>query len=338
MHSTNANMSRVPYDFDMNASAPNRQPATAALREVLADLPYLVATADTGGVSAAADELNVPQPTVSRGLARLSAHVGAPMLLRKGRGVQLSSEAMELLPHAQRAVAAAQLGLRTASHHAEARANTVSISFQHTLGRTVVPALLNAVLADRPGTRFELHQGSREYCVETLDTGSVDFTLLSPPHDPAPGIETVRLYAEPLVLAVALDHRWAKRGSIRLNELAGEPLLAMRKEYGLRGLVDKILDQAGIHTAPAFEGEDIQTLRGLVSAGLGVAVLPPAIPSAPDVVELPILDATATREIGISWRTSPIEVAADGSAAQALFRVVSSGQQWLPTQNGTSGG
>ena len=93
-------MAVVPYDWDMG------ELRTPHLREMLSDLPYLVAIAETGGVTAAADELGVPSRRVSRAAARLAGRVGAPMLVRSGRGIELSPEALEFLPYAQRAVAA----------------------------------------------------------------------------------------------------------------------------------------------------------------------------------------------------------------------------------------
>jgi DNA-binding transcriptional LysR family regulator len=299
---------------------------TAELRQVLADLPYLLAVAATGGVTAAADDLAVPQPTVSRGLARLAGHLGVPVLARSGRGVELSAEAAELLPHAGRALAAVSAGVEAARRLAAERANTATVTFQHTLGRTVVPALVRAVLEGRPGTHFELRQGSREVCVDALEAGSADVVLLAPAYPGGAGVETVKLYAEPLMLVVPAGHRLARRRSVRVTDLAGERLLVTRPESGLRGLVDELLAGAGLDVDLAFEGEDVQTLRGLAAAGLGVAILPPAIPAASDVIEVPLADPGAVREIGVSWRTDR----ASTPAADALHDVVRGGRGWLP--------
>jgi DNA-binding transcriptional LysR family regulator len=307
---------------------------TPDLREILADLPYLIAVADTGGVGAAADELGVPQSTVSRSLARLAGRLGAPVLARRGRGVELTSEAASFLPYARRALDEVLTGAAVAARRAQERDSTATVAFQHTLGRTVVPALLRAVLERRPDTRFELHQGSRDLCVDALENRHADIVLLSPPYEGAEGAEggegggvrTLRLYAEPLVLAVPPQHPLARRRRIRLRELDGEVLLQMRPEFGLRGQVDRILGRAGVVPRRGFEGEDIHTLRGLVAAGLGVAILPMASPPPTDVVEIAIADADATREIGISWRTGEDS----SSAARTVFELAARPGAWLP--------
>lgn len=301
---------------------------TSRLREVLADLPYLVTVAETGGVGAAADELGVPQSTVSRGLARLADRLGSPVLVRRGRGVELSAEAFAFLPHARRALDEVLTGTGDAVRRAAERDSTATIHFQHTLGRRVVPALVRAVLERRPHTKFELHQGSRDLCVGALESGRTDVALMSPPHAEGAGIRTVGLYAEPLVLAVAPQHPFAQRSRVRLRELDGRVMLQMGTAFGLRAHVDHILSEAGVVPERGFEGEDVQTVRGLVAAGLGIAILPPASPPTGDVLEIPIADRIANREIGISWRTGR----PSSSAGAVVIELAAHPEAWLPAR------
>ena len=302
------------------------------VRDVLADLPLLVAVARHEGVTAAAEELGIPQPTVSRGIARLALRVGAPMLTRSGRGVELSPEARAILPFAERAISALSDGMDAMRRDRNERDETVSIAFQNTLGRSVVPALLRALLGERPSSRFRLRQGARVLCVESLESGEADVALVSPPLEAGDGIRTVRLYAEPLVLAVPTAHPFAGRDAVALAALGEERMLMLGPAYGLRTIVDELLVRAGISPQIAFEGEDIHTLRGLVSAGLGVAILPPAAATTPDVAEVPISDAHAEREIGISWSTTR----ARSAAATALCELAESSDAWLPERNRAS--
>ncbi|GAA4660792.1 LysR family transcriptional regulator [Gordonia humi] len=304
----------------------NSEVVTSALREVLADLPYLVAVAETGGVTAAADELGVPQPTVSRGLQRLADRLDAPMIVRSGRGVELSPEAVEFLPYAQRAVDTVRSGIEATGARADQRANTVSLAFQNDMGRVVIPALLRAVLARRPGTDFDLRQGSRTLCTDALESGGIDAAIVSPPYDGDLDVETARLFAEPLVLAVPAGHRFAHRTRIRLDELTDEHMLQLRPEFGLRGHVDRLLAAAGATPVRGFEGEDLHTLRGLVAVGLGVAILPPAAPTPAGIVEVAIADTAAHREIGVSWPRDAVF----SPAAQTTIDVAARTSSWLP--------
>lgn len=103
----------------------------------------------------------------------------------------------------------------------------------------------------------------------------MDLCLVAPlPDDPA---FTARpLDEQRLHLVVPADHRLAGRRRIRLAEVAEEPFVGLERGYGLRAITDGFCAQAGFVPRLAFE-EETETLRGLVAAGLGVALLPPAL-------------------------------------------------------------
>lgn len=79
--------------------------------------------------------------------------------------------------------------------------------------------------------------------------------------------------------------------------------MVLTRGHGLRQIFDKMCAEAGFVPELAFEGEDIATLRGLVGAGLGIAVLPPAITNDATVVDITITKPTAHRQVGAVWQT-----------------------------------
>jgi DNA-binding transcriptional LysR family regulator len=303
----------------------------APSRPLLSALPLLAAVAETGGVSAAADELGVPQSTVSRGIARLERELGCALLERDGRGIRLTPDGQHFATTTHRAldlITDAITQLRTDAAH---RADTLSIVFQNSLGRSVIPALVKALVTQRPGTHVNLRQGGRAFCLTEFTDGAADLVLVSPPAPPAENITTVSLYTEHLVLAVPRTHRLAQHPTIRLPDLEGEPTLALSPAYGLRSITDTLLRHAGVRVTYAFEGEDVQTVRGLVAAGLGVAIVPP-LGSSPDLTEIPIDDPHATRELAASWKSDGHSSASGQRAAlTALIDLVRTDLTWLPT-------
>jgi DNA-binding transcriptional LysR family regulator len=85
---------------------------------------------------------------------------------------------------------------------------------------------------------------------------------------------------------------------VDIADVADEPFIVMRDGFGLRSITDRLFRAAGIRPEIAFEGEEATTLRALVAAGLGVAVVPPGDPVA-GVAETVI--AGAYRTIGLAW-------------------------------------
>ncbi|WP_232519691.1 LysR substrate-binding domain-containing protein [Actinosynnema pretiosum] len=110
------------------------------------------------------------------------------------------------------------------------------------------------------------------------------------------------LRTQELVLVVHASHRLAaRRRAVRVADLAGEAFVGLERGYGLRQITDELCAAAGFTPELAFEGQETETVRGLVSAGLGVAVLP-AADHPTDLVELPLLPR-AERRIALVWPT-----------------------------------
>jgi DNA-binding transcriptional LysR family regulator len=270
------------------------------------ELRWFVAVAEREHVTAAAAELHVSQPALSRALARVQDHVGVPLFDRDGRRLRLNRYGRLYLEHARRALAQLDAGHdELAGATGASGGGTVVLAFLHTLGSWLVPALLRGFAAEHPGITLQLAQDSASEMLEALRSGSADLVLTSPrPDDPAIGWHA--LASEPLRLAVPPGHRLGGRRRVRLAEVADERFVAMKPEYGLRGVTDELCDRAGFTPRIAFEGDDIGTLRGLVAAGLGVALLPPPHAAGAELADpatpyLHVADRGAARELGLAW-------------------------------------
>ncbi len=271
------------------------------IRAVLAPrLAYFEAVARHEHVTRAAHELGVPQSTLSRAMVRLEADLGVALFARKGRTVSLTPAGRTFLGSAERALAEVEKAADSVRADADPTAGRVSFGFLHTMGSETVPALIRGFRADHPKVRFQLVQNYGEAMIERLRAGGLDLCLTSPVPD-APDLVTRRLDEQRLRLVVPDDHRLASRRRIRLAEAADETFVTLEPGYGLRRITDDLCTEAGFTPRVAFEGEEAETLRGLVAAGLGVALLPPPAVARPGVVELTVTAPRAVREIGVAW-------------------------------------
>ncbi|MFI8102457.1 LysR family transcriptional regulator [Streptomyces sp. NPDC086023] len=263
-------------------------------------LAWFEAVARHEHVTRAAHELGVPQPTLSRAMVRLEADLGVALFARKGRSVSLTPAGRAFLAGTEKALA--EVGRAADSVRADADPSTgkVAFGFLHTMGSETVPALLRAFRVDHPGVRFSLVQNYGEAMIERLRAAELDLCLTSPVPE-APDLVARRLDEQRLRLVVPDDHRLAGRKRIRLAEAAEETFVTLEPGYGLRRITDDLCAEAGFKPRVAFEGEEAETLRGLVAAGLGVALLPPPAVPRPGVVELTVTAPRAAREIGVAW-------------------------------------
>ncbi|MFD9221150.1 LysR family transcriptional regulator [Streptomyces sp. NPDC060064] len=263
-------------------------------------LAYFAGVARHEHVTRAAQEMGVPQSTLSRAIVRLEQDLGVTLFTRKGRTVSLTPAGRTFLTSVERALAEVERAAESVQADADPSGGRVAFGFLHTMGSETVPGLIRAFRADHPRIRFTLVQNYGEAMIEGLRAGALDLCLTSPVPD-APDLVARRLDEQRLRLVVPDDHRLASRKRIRLAEAADETFVTLEPGYGLRRITDDLCAEAGFTPRVAFEGEEAETLRGLVAAGLGVALLPPPAVARPGVVELTVTAPRAVREIGVAW-------------------------------------
>lgn len=263
-------------------------------------LAQFAAVARHEHVTRAARELGVPQSTLSRAMVRLELDLGVTLFARQGRTVSLTPAGRGFLASVERALGEVERSAESVRADADPQSGRVAFGFLHTLGPETVPALLRAFRADHPRIRFQLVQNYGEAMLAGLRAGDLDLCLTSPVPD-APDLVVRRLDEQRLRLVVPADHRLASRRRVRLAEASGELFVSLEAGYGLRRITDALCAEAGFTPRVAFEGEEAETLRGLVAAGLGVALLPPPLVPRPGVVELTVTAPRAVREIGVAW-------------------------------------
>jgi DNA-binding transcriptional LysR family regulator len=280
----------------------NEDGVAAALGALAPRLHQFVTVAREEHLTRASELLGIPQPTLSRSIARLESDLGVPLFHRPGRSIKLTRHGRLLLDASERAVATLSASLQLLADEADPSRGRVALAFLHTLGTEAVPRMLRDFRNTHPGVRFALVQGSSDVLLARLRAGEVDVCLTAPLPD-EPGVVARKLDEERIDLFVPADHRFARRRGIRLAEAAGEDFICMVPGYGLRGITDNLCRAAGFSPRVAFEGEEAATARGLVGAGLGVALLPTtaSLLSDPGIVAVRITAPKAARTVGLAW-------------------------------------
>jgi DNA-binding transcriptional LysR family regulator len=262
-------------------------------------LAMLRALGHSGNVTRAAEELGVPQPTVSRWLASLAVQVGAPVVVKDGRGVRLTRAGLLLIEAATTAMATLEAGTRRVAEEVDPGSGRVVLGFLHLLGRSLVPELVRGFRDRHPGVRIGLVQASRSQIIQQLHRGEVDLAFFGPPPQ-EPELAWAPLRRQELMLVLPEGHRLAGRSRVRVAELAGEDFVGLEHGFGVRQITDDLCAAAGFTPRLAFESQESDTVRGLVAAGLGVAILPAAEHPTPRLVEIPVVPK-ATRTVALAW-------------------------------------
>jgi LysR family transcriptional activator of glutamate synthase operon len=280
------------------------------------DLARFIALAEHENVTAAAEQLRTPQPTLSRALARVEKGFGSPLFEREARGLRLNPRGQVAVHAARVAMATLERAREDILRDVDPHSGLVRLAFLHSVSTSVLPDLLGRFRQREPGIRFELRQEGAPATLEDLRGGVAELGIVGPrPHDEGLGWRV--LEKQRLRLAVPANHPMAGRRRMFLREAAEEPFIVVQRPLEFRTLTERLCRQAGFTPRVEFESSDLGTVEGLVGAGLGVAVLP--IWSGQRVdrppASIPLADRDASRDIGLVWRT-----AVELSAPARVFR------------------
>jgi DNA-binding transcriptional LysR family regulator len=278
-------------------------------------LRYFLAVVDAGNFSKAARQVNVTQPTLSVGIAKLEAGLGTRLFLRNNQRVQLTADGVALLAHA-RTIEGEFNALET--RLAEARpAPLLRIGVLATLPGRIAGQLVEAIRAADAPEPIELVEGAERDLVARLQRDRIDVAL-SLVRDGETRFVTEVLFEEGYGVALPAWHELAGRAEIRGELLAGETMM-VRRQCEVLAETSRYFTERGVRPRFAFRSTNDERVMALVRAGLGITV---AAESYGDdgVAIVPLAGFGPRRRIGLAFR-SP-EVAGRASTALAALRAV----------------
>lgn len=239
----------------------------------LRQLEYFLVVARRQHFTQAAKELHIAQSSLSRAIGRLEAELGAPLFDRAGRQVRLNAFGRRFLQHVDRACSELEDGKRELQAILDPERGSLGLGFLHTVGLKLLPSLLSSFRESYPLVGLQLVQDSGVDLLHQIRAGAIDLCIASLPPE-RQGLGGAELLREEIFLAVPPKHRFAGRASLCLSDAANESFVSLKPGNSFRLLTDSLCRRAGFEPKVVFEGDEVVTVRGLVGAGLGVALLP----------------------------------------------------------------
>ena len=269
----------------------------------LQQLRYFVAIADTGTFTAAAKDLHVAQPSVSKQVRKLEIELGASLLERRKIGITLTDAGAILLPWARRVLADVDGARSEVAGLASLERGRLSVGATPSLSTVLLPRVLASFHTAHPGVTLTVVEAGSRDLVDRLASGDLDLALVILPLPREELFETMPLIREDLVLAVPKKHPLATRKSVRVGELRGVPLVMFRDGYDLRSATISACEQAGFHPTFAVEGAEMDGVLRMAAAGVGVAVVPRmVVEKGGPLVAVRLVQPTLTRSVGVAFR------------------------------------
>jgi DNA-binding transcriptional LysR family regulator len=259
----------------------------------LRHLRYFVAVAEELHFSRAAARLNMSQPPLSQQIKALEASVGTPLFTRNKRSVTLTSAGRDLYEQVGPWLAGLDAIAERTRRVGEGEVGSLRIGSNFTTTQRLLPELVRAFSQRFPAVSLRLQEASTAQQVELLSRGLLDVGFVRLPVDTTQ-LEATPLYEESLVVAMAKNHRHARRARLQLRELRDEVFLnASRQPVGLFQSVQSLCRQAGFEPRLLDISTNANTAVALAGAGLGIALVPESMKrTLPEpVVYKPLVDS-----------------------------------------------
>ncbi|HEP8404998.1 TPA: LysR family transcriptional regulator [Pseudomonas aeruginosa] len=244
----------------------------------LRHLRYFIAVAEELHFGRAAERLGISQPPLSQQIQALEEEIGARLFERTNRRVELTDAGRLFLDESRQVLAQVDKAVLLARRAHLGELGELKIGFTSSAPFTsTIPSSIHAFRKAYPDVHLDLQEMSSRQVLKALLEESLQVGVIRPLALPD-AVHWVELFREPLVAVLRADHPLAagSEDGLAIAALAEEPFLFFPRSYGT-GLYDQVIAltrQAGFSPRIAQEASEAMTIIGLVSAGLGVSILP----------------------------------------------------------------
>lgn len=283
----------------------------------LYQLGYFIEIARQHSFTRAAERLHMAQPALSQQMKNLEAELGTALFIRGRKEVQLTAAGKAFLPRAEALLTQAEAAKAVVSDVAQLRGGKLIIAAIPSVSACMLPEVIRSFSRQHGKVELQLIEDSSERVAASVESGLVDVGFLQLPASKA-AFETQTILTEPFVLLVAKSHALAKLKEVTLKQLATESFIFYKGRA--RDTALEACRKAGFEPRIACESGELETVRALVAAGLGLAVVPQlAAGNLPKTIQaITIREPKMQRQIAAVWQKGSVL----SPAAQALLQLI----------------
>jgi LysR family hydrogen peroxide-inducible transcriptional activator len=287
----------------------------------LNELRYIVAVAQERNFRRAAEKSFISQPALSLAIQKLEEELGVKIFERGKNEVSITPVGARIVEQAQRVLEEAAHIREISAQGNDQLSGALRIGIIYSIGPYLLPDLIPALKKLAPKMPLEVEENITANLDALLRNGKLDVIIIALPFGDT-GIITQAVYDEPFEVVVSNDHHWAKRRSIKAQELSAEKVLLLDSGHCFSNQVAEACPELRRKGAEIQQGTSLETIRNMVASGLGITVLPASANSARYRSKLlkviPFTHPAPSRRIALAWRKS----FARGQAVEALTQAI----------------
>jgi LysR family transcriptional regulator, hca operon transcriptional activator len=242
----------------------------------LRHLRYFVAVAEEGSFTqAAVKRLHTAQPSLSRQIRDLETELGAVLITRGPRELELTAAGRVFLDHARIVLSQVEAAREATRRAARPARIPFVVGFLTGYEMEWLPRIMETLSDALSNTELVIHSASSPELMQGVSSGRLDAAFLRPGDDASGPAFKVIVHEELFVLLPA-GHRLESRGTVDIGEIADENFISFTRSFApvLRRVIDDYLTRSGISVIPAHEAETLPMVISLVLSTGGLTLLP----------------------------------------------------------------
>lgn len=257
---------------------------------------YVLAAADRLNFTKAAEDCNVSQPALTKGIKALENDLGAPVFHREGRRILLTDFGKSMLPHLKQISEGAEAAKLVAQNYLLLEQVPVRLGILETIGHIRLARFLSEFERGHQGLELSITTGSIRALMDQLESDEIDIAILTRTDDVARSFNLLDLYEERYVVVFPPDHRLGRLNAVPLSELSGESYVD-RLACEMREMVMEVCGAEQIELYAKFRSEREDWIQAMVLAGIGFAFMPEYSVTLPGLMQRPLISPEVSRWI-----------------------------------------
>ncbi len=263
-----------------------------------ANLKAFISVAEHGSFSVASEHLFLTQPAISKRIAVLEDELDIELFDRIGRQVTLTEAGKALLPRARKILLEIEDSRRAIKNLSKDVSGPLKIGTSHHIGLHRLPSVLRAYTKQYPDVELDIRFMDSEQACRAVEHGELEMGIVTLPLQHSPMLQTQMIWPDPLSVIVGKGHPLYKCKQVTLKQLAEHKAVLPARGTFTREIIELVFDKHQVEVDISLSTNYLETIKMLVSVGLGWSVLPTSMLDK-DIKAIPTQELKLKRELGI---------------------------------------
>lgn len=267
----------------------------------LRQLEYFQMASRLKNITRAAERLKVSQPNITVAIKKLEAELGIQLFDRSQKQLSLTPEGEVFLNRIELALHNIQDAVLEVNDYKQLQKGTIKIGIPPMIGAFLFPKIFSSFQRLHPHLDIYLYEEGSMAIREQVERDELDFGIVIIT-DASPSLRLLPMSTCQLMACIPEDHPFAKKNSFSLSELVDTDLIMLKEGSYLRHVVLQLLKAESITPNIVLESNQVETVKGLVASGVGIAFLMDfVVRNTPGIKIIP-LEKPVFVEVGLAWK------------------------------------